>query len=1180
MGGNKIIGLGTPTQNNDAVPKTYVDSGFLKRDGTNTPTADLNLAGLKYTNVGTATATADAANKLYVDLKAQGISLSLDVRVASTGTITINSMPSAVDGVTLVSGDAFLARNQSTGSQNGVYIFSGTGSPATRRSDLSSSGQVVPGYAVKVLQGSSANSVYVNTTAGAVTLGTTPLTFTIHSSAMSFLADMKSDGSKAMTGDLNMGGQRVINLNTPAVSTDAVTKGYADSTFARLDGSVILTGPINAGGKVFLNEGTPINDTDGANKLYVDVTTKGVRQNADVKVASIANLTLSAPGANIDSIPMSAGDTFLAKNQTVPAQNGIYTWNGSAVAATRRADFASAIQMTVGFGTKVLQGTHAGQVWVHTTSVPITVGTTALTFTQYVLGFDITGYTRADGTVTYTGNQNAGGNRITNAADPQSAQDLATKAYVDALSGNPTGGLNAANQRVTNVATPTLASDGSNKQYTDLRAQGIFLAADVKAASTANINLTSMPSSIDGVALSGGDAFLAKNQSAGAQNGVYVFNGTGAAASRRSDFDTSGEAVLGFAVKVLDGSTNVGAVFVHTTTGSVVLGTTLLTFTTYSTSMDFTNYLKLDGSTPFTANQSMGSNKLTSVADPTSLQDAATKNYTDTSIANVVIKESVRAASTTNVSLATPGSTIDGVVLNVGDSFLAKDQSTASQNGIYVFNGASTIATRRSDFSTSVNVKSGSLTYVREGTANAAKYFLLVTAGTITVGTTSLTFQALIASAGGNGDIRADGSVPFTANQSMGNNKITSLGAPSLASDATTKQYVDDSDGASTAKAPVRVASTANLNLSSMPSSVDGVTLTSGDFFLAKDQTAPAQNGIYVFNGPAATATRRTDFSTTNSILPGSTVFVMQGATNGTKYYQIQTSTYVTVGTTAIGFNLVNTATGNIRSDGAVAFGANQSMGGNALTNVGTTYAATDAANRQYVDYKAAGLTFLPPVRAASTANINLSTPGSTIDGVTMSNGDSFLAKNQSTGSQNGIYIWNGASTAATRRTDFNTSGVAKRGLAVTVTSGTTQSNQIYVHATAISNLVLGTTSLVWLAFTVGQDYSKLPRIYVDTNASGSYTIDTSMYDEFQLTMTGNVTLSFSNPLPGDSFIVKLRQDGVGGRTVTLPASVRYNAGISSYAVTSTANALDRIGFFYDGVDAKFDLLAMAKNIA
>jgi hypothetical protein len=152
--------------------------------------------------------------------------------------------------------------------------------------------------------------------------------------------------------------------------------------------------------------------------------------------------------------------------------------------------------------------------------------------------------------------------------------------------------------------------------------------------------------------------------------------------------------------------------------------------------------------------------------------------------------------------------------------------------------------------------------------------------------------------------------------------------------------------------------------------------------------------------------------------------------------------------------------------------------------------------------------------------------------------------------------------------------------LAVTVTSGTTQSNQIYVHATAISNLVLGTTSLVWLAFTVGQDYSKLPRIYVDTNASGSYTIDTSMYDEFQLTMTGNVTLSFSNPLPGDSFIVKLRQDGVGGRTVTLPASVRYNAGISSYAVTSTANALDRIGFFYDGVDAKFDLLAMAKNIA
>jgi hypothetical protein len=365
-----------------------------------------------------------------------------------------------------------------------------------------------------------------------------------------------------------------------------------------------------------------------------------------------------------------------------------------------------------------------------------------------------------------------------------------------------------------------------------------------------------------------------------------------------------------------------------------------------------------------------------------------------------------------------------------------------------------------------------------------------------------------------------------------------------------------------------------------MPSSIDGVTLTSGDFFLAKDQTTPSQNGIYVFNGPAATATRRADFSTTNSILPGSTVFVMQGSTNGTKYYQLQTSIYVTVGTTAIGFNLVNTATGNIRSDGAVPFGANQSMGGNALTNVGTTYAATDAANRQYVDYKAAGLTFLPPVRAASTANINLSAPGSSIDGVTLSSGDSFLAKNQTTGSQNGVYIWNGASASATRRSDFNTSGVAKRGLAVLVSAGSTQANQIYVHATAITNLVLGSTSLVWLPFSNGQDYSKLPRIYVDINVSGSYTIDPSMYDEFQLTLTGNVTLTFLNPLPGDSFIVKLRQDNVGGRTVTLPASVRYNSSIASYAVTSSANALDRIGFFYDGVDAKFDLLAMAKNIA
>jgi hypothetical protein len=248
---------------------------------------------------------------------------------------------------------------------------------------------------------------------------------------------------------------------------------------------------------------------------------------------------------------------------------------------------------------------------------------------------------------------------------------------------------------------------------------------------------------------------------------------------------------------------------------------------------------------------------------------------------------------------------------------------------------------------------------------------------------------------------------------------------------------------------------------------------------------------------------------------------------------------------------------------------------------VGTTYAATDAANRQYVDYNAVGVTFVAPVRVASTANIVLTGPGSTIDGVTMSNGDAFLAKNQSNPAENGVYIWNGSSSTATRRSDLNTSGTMKRGVAVTVTAGTTNANLMFVNSTAISNLLLGSTGITWQQYFAGQDLSKLPRIYIDTAvSSGSYALDISQYDEFQLTLTGNTTLSFSNALPGDHFIVRIKQDATGGRTLTLPNTVRYNSSITSYTATSAANSLDRLGFFYDGVDAKFDLLALVKNIA
>lgn len=190
--------------------------------------------------------------------------------------------------------------------------------------------------------------------------------------------------------------------------------------------------------------------------------------------------------------------------------------------------------------------------------------------------------------------------------------------------------------------------------------------------------------------------------------------------------------------------------------------------------------------------------------------------------------------------------------------------------------------------------------------------------------------------------IKKDGSVAFTADQSMGGFKLTSLAAPTASSDAATKGYVDNALEGLRPKEAVRVATTANIVIATALNSgdvIDGITLANGDRVLVKDQTAAEENGIYVVS---ATPSRSTDFDSLSPIdeINKAYVAVQEGTANAGKLY-VQYGIVTTLDTDPINFTFFNSVSGLTGGDGITVSGSNISVDhdGEGLTFVATQLA-------------------------------------------------------------------------------------------------------------------------------------------------------------------------------------------------------------------------------------------------
>lgn len=113
--------------------------------------------------------------------------------------------------------------------------------------------------------------------------------------------------------------------------------------------------------------------------------------------------------------------------------------------------------------------------------------------------------------------------------------------------------------------------------------------------------------------------------------------------------------------------------------------------------------------------------RITNLLDPTAAQHPATKAYTDALFEGNAWKDSARVGTQSNLNLASPGATIDGVTMAAGDRVLVRNQTSQPANGIYVWNGAAVAMTRSADASTSNELEMAVL-YVEEGTDAGAKF--------------------------------------------------------------------------------------------------------------------------------------------------------------------------------------------------------------------------------------------------------------------------------------------------------------------------------------------------------------------------------------------------------------------------------------------------------------------------
>jgi hypothetical protein len=297
-----------------------------------TGTGTVDVANKRITSVAEPTQSSDAATKNYVDAVKTGLDVKDSVIVTTTGNLTgtysngtsgvgatlTNSGTQAaltIDSRVLTVGDRVLVKDQTTGLQNGFYRVTTVGTASTnwvltRTTDADENSEITPGAFTFVEEGTvGASNGYVCTNVGAITVGTTPITFVQFSGAGSVIA---GDGLTKTGNTLNaVGTNNRISISADAIDISSSYVGQATITTLGTITTGTWTGSV-IGGQY---GGTGVNNTGKTITLGGNLSTIGAFTTA---LTATANTTLTLPVTG--TLATLAGSEALS-NKTITASS-------------------------------------------------------------------------------------------------------------------------------------------------------------------------------------------------------------------------------------------------------------------------------------------------------------------------------------------------------------------------------------------------------------------------------------------------------------------------------------------------------------------------------------------------------------------------------------------------------------------------------------------------------------------------------------------------------------------------------------------------------------------------------------------------------------------------------------------------------------------------------------------